>query len=313
MSDIKAAPLAAFPPPNEVNSRWCFDSSFAPDTALILINSGLGCPAFLRAVWACASLRVAADGAATRLWRTLLRSPASCGACGRCACASGGAAAGAVGSATLSEALAADAGAREVLEAHLPDLVCGDWDSIDAETEAFLRMRGVPCAPQPEDQDSTDLEKCLRAVHDAASRRAPHGGATGAAAQMRVLVYGAFGGRFDQEAQNLNCLYKWCAGGEGGAASRDGERGLTFPAHPQVLLFCCPHTCVRGRPCAAAAARGEPRARRSTLRGALLRPCAAWAARAFTHDARPSLGRERVGHALWGARLHLQPRRGLGR
>jgi len=79
--------------------------------------------------------------------------------------------------------------------------VCGDWDSIAPAPEAFYRARGVTMLAAPADQDSTDLVKCLREV---ARRQAAHGGP-----RFRVAVYGAFGGRFDHEAQNLNTLFTW--------------------------------------------------------------------------------------------------------
>ena len=203
-----AVPLesAAPTPVVVVDSRACFEPLAVAETVLILLNGGWRCAAFVRAVWRCASVRVAADGAATRLWRALLGHPgAVCGCCGRargdgvCDDVAGGGG----GSASLSAALAADAGAAGVLAAHVPDAVCGDWDSIDGETEAYYASRGTLMVASPEDQDSTDLEKCLR--HVARLQAARGGGAS-----LRVCVYGAFGGRFDHEAQNLSCLYAWC-------------------------------------------------------------------------------------------------------
>lgn len=156
-----------------------------PATALIILNSTSPASSleFLRAVWGCASLRIAADGAAGRVYRDVISSIDS------------------VDAATLlrgahvpsSEAVAA-------LNGLLPDAVCGDWDSIDSASESFYRAAGCKMLAAPEDQDSTDLMKCLREVEriQVASR-----------ARYRVVIYGAFGGRFDHEAQNLNCLFTY--------------------------------------------------------------------------------------------------------
>jgi thiamine pyrophosphokinase len=49
--------------------------------------------------------------------------------------------------------------------------VCGDWDSIDADSEAYYRAQGCAMLATPEDQDSTDLVKCLREVARRRRRR----------------------------------------------------------------------------------------------------------------------------------------------
>ena len=148
---------------------YCFTGHIpgnAP-TALILLNSTSPKSSFrfLRSVWRCATLRIVADGAANLLHAAVLAGAA--------------------------------AGEAELI----PDAIIGDWDSVDATSAAFFRERGAVLLAQPNDQDSTDLEKCLREVE---RRQAASGGT----ALFRVIVYGAFGGRFDHEAQNLNVLYR---------------------------------------------------------------------------------------------------------
>ena len=133
-------------------------TSAALATALVLVNTPTRVPDFLRAVWAAASCVVVADGAANRL---------------------------------LAALGAADAAA------HLPDLICGDLDSLTAPTRcvavlervavaltgaarrargrspvcpsrasatpprsAFYEGLGVPVEQDP-DQDTTDLQKCM--------------------------------------------------------------------------------------------------------------------------------------------------------
>lgn len=150
---------------------YCFTgrtSALDAPTALILLNSTSpkSSSRFLRSVWRCATLRVVADGAANHLHAIAL------------------------------------AGASAGGPVLVPDAIVGDWDSVDPASASFFREHGAALLAQPDDQDSTDLEKCLREVE---RRQA------GSAAPFRVIVYGAFGGRFDHEAQNLNVLYTWHA------------------------------------------------------------------------------------------------------
>ncbi len=155
-----------------ISQRHCFERDLSTPCALVLLNTPLGGAAGARAL--------------RRAWRAAhwFR-----------ACADGAA----------DRLLAAPGCARLA-----PDLICGDWDSISAAAEAHFAARGAALVKAPEDQDSTDLEKCLvqlerRAAADA--RLAARGGARA----VRVVVFGAFGGRLDQEAQNLNALFAWRA------------------------------------------------------------------------------------------------------
>ena len=156
------------------------DATEAFPTALILLNSTSPSSSlpFLRAVWRCASLHIAADGAAGRLYRSIITSVDGAGV----------------------KTLPPSPEAIAALNSQLPNIVCGDWDSIDKESESFYRAAGCTMIADPEDQDSTDLMKCLQEVKRRQNIEAR---------RYRVIVYGAFGGRFDHEAQNLNCLYTW--------------------------------------------------------------------------------------------------------
>lgn len=83
---------------------------------------------------------------------------------------------------------------RSLNERHLsgtsliPDLIIGDLDSITEETKAYyndvLTVRLI-------DQDRNDLDKALEA----------------AKSYRRVVVFGAFGGRFDQQMASVQSLY----------------------------------------------------------------------------------------------------------
>jgi thiamine pyrophosphokinase len=181
--------------------------------ALVLLNAPLGCGGFLSGLWGRAQLRVAADGASNHL-RALNTQPPL-----------------------------------------IPDVICGDLDSVTSENLAFYRARG--CAVLHDaDQDSNDLHKALAAVRasainagrphapgglgveSAASNSHAYAAADEAVSQVaaagpgtdqhavepapgaagsggspgsgwNVIVYGAFGGRFDQEMANMNALYTW--------------------------------------------------------------------------------------------------------
>ncbi|MBN2906102.1 MAG: thiamine diphosphokinase [Rhodobacteraceae bacterium] len=104
---------------------------------------------------------------------------------------------GAVDSRALGQALAlapvlvaADGGADAALAAgHMPRLVIGDFDSISAAARAAIpAVRQHPIA----EQDSTDFEKCLRAV------TAP-----------LILGLGLLGARLDHQLAALNTLVRY--------------------------------------------------------------------------------------------------------
>ena len=162
---------------------FCDRGDAAHPTALILLNHEGSSPSLslsplMRRLWDCSSIRLCADGASSRLYHALQRGEDG---------------------ARLEKC---DPVVAQRLLYYQPDEIVGDWDSIDAESEAYYRSVGVPMYPQPEDQDSTDLEKCFR-------RLVIRQGVSGVGREYRVVVAGAFGGRLDHEVQNLNCLYKW--------------------------------------------------------------------------------------------------------
>lgn len=45
---------------------------------------------------------------------------------------------------------------------HLPDVICGDLDSIRKDVTDFYRSKNVQIEDLSYDQDNTDLEKCIR-------------------------------------------------------------------------------------------------------------------------------------------------------
>lgn len=76
-------------------------------------------------------------------------------------------------------------------EVGLPHLIRGDLDSIQTDVRKYYRDKGVTIEQDP-DQDTNDLTKCLSACKN----------------YDRIIVYGALGGRLDQEMASLQTLYK---------------------------------------------------------------------------------------------------------
>jgi len=81
---------------------------------------------------------------------------------------------------------------------YIPNVITGDLDSLTDETRKYYEEKGVQIV-QIIDQDRNDLDKALSSVleHYKDSR------------SIRCVVYGAFGGRFDQEMASFQALYKW--------------------------------------------------------------------------------------------------------
>ena len=61
---------------------------------------------------------------------------------------------------------ASDEAAVRVRKQHLPQSIRGDLDSIREDVRTFYVDNGVEITDLAADQDSTDLEKCLRAVEE---------------------------------------------------------------------------------------------------------------------------------------------------
>ena len=101
--------------------------------------------------------------------------------------------------------ICADGGAKQLLEwckrhrkdvrDYPPHYIIGDFDSIDEETRNIFIETQTKFVNLKEDQDSTDLEKCLRFVKDAAKTNC-------------TMVIGGLDGRFDHTMATLNALLK---------------------------------------------------------------------------------------------------------
>ncbi|CRG96790.1 thiamine pyrophosphokinase, putative [Plasmodium gallinaceum] len=77
----------------------------------------------------------------------------------------------------------------------LPDLVCGDFDSINSEVYNYYKSKSV-LFERCEDQITTDLDKCINKIKGYIKEN------------DKIIVLGATGNRFDQTCANISSLYK---------------------------------------------------------------------------------------------------------
>lgn len=107
----------------------------------------------------------------------------------------------------------ADGGANRLYKASqdlIPNLIRGDLDSLDPSVRAYYESKGVSIERDP-DQDSNDLDKALTALVTSLNNNSNNhnGKGVGGGGYTRVIIFGAFGGRFDQEMAAIQALYKW--------------------------------------------------------------------------------------------------------
>jgi thiamine pyrophosphokinase len=146
-------------------------------TALVILNSPIQKPPspLFEALWNKSQYRVCADGGANRLYRSTVNDAG----------------------AGLDHALSQ--------KQYIPNLIIGDLDSLQTRVGDYYKIAGgsgtcnIVCDP---DQDRNDLDKSLGAILE-------HYQMNGSHRIGRVIVYGAFGGRFDQEMGCIQALYKW--------------------------------------------------------------------------------------------------------
>lgn len=80
-----------------------------------------------------------------------------------------------------------------------PHYIKGDLDSLRDDVREFYAAKGTRIIQDP-DQDSNDLDKCLRLLEELQKC---------GESKFSVMIFGAMGGRFDQEIQNINALFRW--------------------------------------------------------------------------------------------------------
>lgn len=137
--------------------------------ALIILNSPIKQPPskLFCKLWEIASVRICADGGANRLYHaTKNNDPNSSG--------------------------------------YIPDLICGDLDSLEPKIRKYYEQKGVRIQ-RIADQNFNDLDKALTAIPELISELKE----IGSSSQLQINVFGAFGGRFDQEMASIQALYRW--------------------------------------------------------------------------------------------------------
>jgi len=82
---------------------------------------------------------------------------------------------------------------------HKPDVIKGDLDSIRPDVRDFYADLGTSIIDESHDQDTTDLHKCVVFIKDCTPNLDKH--------NLKLVVVGALGGRFDHEAANINVLH----------------------------------------------------------------------------------------------------------
>ncbi|KAL7112714.1 hypothetical protein ACP275_04G019500 [Erythranthe tilingii] len=143
------------------------DNGPAPTYVLVVLNRNL--PRFTPLLWKHAQLRICADGGANRLYDEL-------------------------------PLLFPDQDAVAIRKRYKPNLIKGDLDSIREEVLGFYKDVGTEVIDASDDQDTTDLHKCIAYIQDLPNLKNQN---------VCVLVAGALGGRFDHEVGNINVLCRF--------------------------------------------------------------------------------------------------------
>ncbi|KAK9067687.1 hypothetical protein SSX86_011798 [Deinandra increscens subsp. villosa] len=134
--------------------------------ALIILNQRL--PRFSPLLWEHARIRLCADGGANRLFDN------------------------------MPELFPLERDVSVIRERYKPDVIKGDMDSIRPDVLDFYKKLGTKIVDNSDDQDTTDLHKCITYVLDSVT--------VDEKSNLCILVAGALGGRFDHEMGNVNTL-----------------------------------------------------------------------------------------------------------
>lgn len=166
-------------------------------TALIVLNSEIPNPPSLvfEKLWSLSQLHICADGGANRLYDATVK-------------------------ASSTKNIQQDTCNHE--RKYVPDLIRGDLDSLRAEVRTYYHQLGCKIECEP-DQDFNDLDKSMYAAQQIFLKNSSNlsgsmcvddtinvgSSSDETVTDARIFVYGAFGGRFDQEMASLQALYKW--------------------------------------------------------------------------------------------------------
>ncbi|PIN11317.1 Thiamine pyrophosphokinase [Handroanthus impetiginosus] len=134
---------------------------------LVILNQHL--PRFTPLIWKHAQLHMCADGGANRLYDEL-------------------------------PLLFPDEDALAVRIRYKPDVIKGDMDSVRDDVLGFYKNLGTEVVNASDDQDTTDLHKCVAYIQDLPNLKNQN---------ICILVAGALGGRFDHEVGNINVLCRF--------------------------------------------------------------------------------------------------------
>ncbi|KAF3658147.1 Thiamine pyrophosphokinase 2 [Capsicum annuum] len=88
----------------------------------------------------------------------------------------------------------------DIRKRYKPHAIKGDMDSIRTEVLDYYKSLGTKIIDESQDQDTTDLHKCVACIRDLLSLEHPN---------LCILVTGALGGRFDHEMGNINVLCRF--------------------------------------------------------------------------------------------------------
>lgn len=91
---------------------------------------------------------------------------------------------------------------------YLPDKIKGDLDSLRSDVREHYENLGVD-VERDRCQDTNDLDKCLQTILAQSEADSSKDEAIDKNKKTNVYIYGAFGGRFDQEMASMQALYRW--------------------------------------------------------------------------------------------------------
>ncbi|POM77847.1 Thiamine pyrophosphoKinase [Phytophthora palmivora] len=89
-----------------------------------------------------------------------------------------------------------------VQDSVVPNYIKGDLDSLRTDVREFFTAKGTTVLKDP-DQYANDLDKCLQLIHEMQEEQ------NSTDDKFSVMIFGAMGGRFDQEMQSINALFRW--------------------------------------------------------------------------------------------------------